>query len=140
MIIYTQGSFDLIHSGHLNLLKKCRKLAGKQGKVIIAILSDKAYEKYRGHKLAKTFFERSKVMEAIEYVDLVIESDNRNTIKEIKKYKVDLVIVGTDWVGKDLYKQYQMKPRELDPLLVYVPYTLGITTTKIRERIKNDKI
>lgn len=140
MIVYTQGSFDILHSGHINLLRKCRKLAGAEGKVIVAVLSDKAYKKYRGHRSAKDFSERSKLLESMKYVDLVIKSDNEETEKEIKRYQVDLIVVGTDWVGKDLANQYHMKTEDLNPLLVYTPYTIGVTSTQIKERIKNDRI
>src|SRR5689334_19893850 len=108
MKIYTQGSFDIIHSGHMNILSKCRKLAGKDGKVVVALLSDEAYEKYRGHKPAKDFSERANILVSLKYVDEVIESDNENTKEDIEKIKPDLVVVGSDWASKDIYTQYHM--------------------------------
>lgn len=137
MTVYCQGSFDIIHSGHMNLLKKCRKLAGDGGKVIIALLTDRAYEKYRGYKPAKPFSERLAVLEAIKYVDKVIASNNEDTRAEIIHQGVDLIVVGTDWAGKDIYTQYRMNKEELNPLLIFHPYTTEITSTQIKERIKN---
>lgn len=139
MIIYSQGSYDLIHSGHLNILKKCRKLAGKGGRVVIALLSDESYEKYRGYKPAKSFVERSKILMAFRYVDEVIETDHQDTKTQIEQIKPDFVVIGSDWVGKDLYKQYNMTKEELNPLLLYVPYTTEISSTLIKERIRNEK-
>lgn len=139
MIVYTQGSFDIIHSGHINLFKKCRLLAG-DGKVVVAVLSDKSYEKYRGYRPAKPFSERKKLLEEFKTVDEVIESDNEKTGEEIKRIKPDVVVVGSDWASKDIYKQYRMSRDELNPLLVYQPYTTTITSTMIKERIKNDRV
>jgi glycerol-3-phosphate cytidylyltransferase len=136
MTVYTQGSFDILHSGHINILKKCRKLAGKDGKVIVAVLGDKAYEKYRKYPPAKLFKDRKALLESIVYVDEVIESDNMRTKQEIRKIRPDLVVVGTDWAAKDIYKQYHMKREELDPILVFSPYTPDVSSTAIKERMK----
>ena len=136
MRVYTQGSFDILHSGHINLFKKCRLLAG-DGEVIAACLSDDSYEKYRGYKPAKPFTERKCLLESCKYVDRVIESDPEKTKDEIKKIKPDIVVVGSDWASKDIYKQYHMKKEELAPMLVYQPYTTEITSTMIKERIIN---
>lgn len=134
--MYSQGSFDILHSGHINLFKKCRLLAG-DGEVVIACLSDESYEKYRGYPSAKPFSERKGLLEACRYIDRVIESDNTKTAEEIKQIKPDLVVVGSDWASKDIYKQYHMSKEELAPLLVYQPYTTEITSTMIKERIVN---
>jgi len=136
MLIYTQGTFDLFHIGHLNLLKRCAKL----GDVIVALLSDKAILKYRGHKPVIPFEERKKIIESLSCVSKVIKSDNLHTKKEILKYKPDFVVVGTDWVGKDLAKQYGVTKKWLDTYLLYFPYTDTTSSTKIKERIKYDTV
>lgn len=137
MIVYTQGSFDILHSGHINILKKCRKLAGDSGKVIVALLTDKGYLKYRGYKPAKSFDERKVELESLKYIDEVVAIDPPKTLKQLKKIKPDWVVIGSDWATKDLYKQYNMRREDLDPILLYVPYTTTISSTKIKERIKN---
>lgn len=139
MIIYTQGSFDIIHSGHMNLLRKCRLIAGKDGKVVVSVLSDRSYTKYRGYIPAKPFTERKRLIEDCKYVDEVIEGDNEKTKDEIKKCNADLVVVGSDWATKNIYKQYDMDEETLNEKLVYHPYTTGITSSMIKERIKNGK-
>jgi len=136
MIVYTQGSFDLLHTGHIKLLKKCRKLAGKEGKVIVALLTDKAYERYRKYKPAQTYKDREVVLKSLKMVDEVIPCDNKKTKQQIKKIKPDWVVLGSDWVVKDIYKQYDMNKEELDELLVFFPYTNKISSSKIKERIK----
>lgn len=134
MKIYTQGTFDLFHVGHIKLLEKCKKIVGKEGQVIVALLTDKAVEKYKGAKPIITFEERKEVLENCVDVDLVIPSDNTKTKQEIKKYKPDFIVVGSDWIGKNIYKQYKMG-KELNKLLIYFPYTDTISTSEIKRRI-----
>lgn len=137
MIVYTQGSFDILHKGHINLLKKCRKLAGKKGIVYASVLTDKAYKKYRKYNPTKTFQERIMEILATELVDIVVHGDNTKTKQEIKTVEADIVVLGTDWAVKNIYKQYRMTKKELDPLLVFHPYTQGISSTLIKERMKH---
>lgn len=137
MKVYTQATFDLFHSGHVRLLAKCHKLA-QGGKVVVSLLSDEAISKYRGHPPVMSFKERKEVVEACRYVDRVIKGDNTKTELELRQVVPDIVVLGSDWAKKDIYSQYGIKDREwLDSLLVYVPYTEGISTTEIKERIKN---
>lgn len=139
MVIYTQGSFDLIHSGHLSLLKRCKRL----GRVVVSLLSDEAYLIYRGYQPAKPYSERKIILEATNLVDEIIVGDNTKTKEELEKIKPDMVVVGTDWVGKNIYKQYGVDREWLDKksiVLAFLPYTENISSTIIRERIKNDRV
>lgn len=140
MTVYTQGSFDIVHSGHMNILSVCRKLAGKDGKVIVAITTDECYERYRGYRPAKPFCERKAVIESVRYVDEVIPVDNLKTREQLKKIKPDWAVIGSDWVAKDIYKQWNTPEEELHPILLYVPYTKKISSTQIKERIRHDTL
>lgn len=137
MIIYTQGSFDILHSGHMNILRKCRKLAGKDGKVVVALLTDQSYERYRKQKPAKEYRDRKALLESLIYVDEVIPCDHKKSKNQIRKIKPDWVVLGSDWATKDIYTQYRMKKEELNKILLFFPYTTEISSTKIKERIRN---
>ena len=100
-IVYTQGSFDVFHYGHVNFLKRCSKL----GAVRVALLTDESFEAYRGYSPVYSFGQRYQVLWSCKYVDTVVSSDNRETKKEIAACNADIVAIGTDWVKKDLYKQ-----------------------------------
>lgn len=139
MIVYSQGSFDIVHHGHMNILRKCRKLAGKDGKVIIALVTDEGYLKYRGYEPAKKYEDRCAVLESIKYVDQVVPIDPPDTKQQIKEIKPDWVVIGSDWASKDLYKQYNITREELDPILLYTPYTVGISSTEIKEKLTKQK-
>ena len=134
MRIYTQGSFDLLHSGHLKLLRSCARF----GDVFVSLLSDEAYEAYRGHPPVMPFNERRQILKALSCVDQVIEGDNRETKQELRRLWPDIVAVGSVWAKKDIYAQYgvtQQWLEEQDILLVYFPYTEGISSTDIKKRI-----
>jgi len=132
-IIYTQGTFDLFHVGHLNLLKRCSVL----GTVIVSLLTDEAIEKYRGKPPIITYEDREDLLMACKYVDAVIPLDDvAKTQNQIRASRPEFVVLGSDWAKKDIYKQYQMSREELDPLLIFFPYTQGISSTLIKEKVK----
>jgi glycerol-3-phosphate cytidylyltransferase len=137
MIIYTQGSFDILHSGHINLLRKCRLLAGN-GRVIVALLTDKAYTAYRHHSPSQSFEDRKSVLKSVSFVDEVIPCDNVDTKKQIEEIKPDFCVLGTDWVTKDIYRQWAVTPEFIDPIILYVPYTTHISSTMIKEKIRHE--
>jgi len=132
MIVYTQGSFDLFHVGHVNLLKRCLELAGDDGFVIVALLSDEAYTKYRGYAPVIPFDQRREILSSCRFVDVVIESDNEHTKDEVEKLHADVIVVGSDWASKDLAGQYRVSKEWLYPKLLYVPYTEETSSTKIK--------
>jgi glycerol-3-phosphate cytidylyltransferase len=135
MIVYTQGSFDLLHVGHINLLRRCRELSNDDT-VFVALLNDEAYELYRGYKPAIPFEQRKILLESCKYVDYVIESNNLNTKEEVEKCDADIIVVGSDWASKDLAKQYGVSKEWLFEKLVYVPYTEDVSSTSIKNKLK----
>jgi glycerol-3-phosphate cytidylyltransferase len=139
MIIYTEGTFDLLHYGHLNFLRQCKQLAGQDGLVIVGVNSDEFTTKYKGQPILN-LDERCLALEGCKYVDKVYRSFRGATnAPQILENKPDIVAVGSDWAKKDIYKQYGLTPEwfeEQGILLVYLPYTETISATEIKERIK----
>ena len=138
-IVYTGGTFDLFHSGHTRFLKSCRKLAGDDGKVIVSLNTDEFILEYKGKAPVISFQDRKEVLLACKYVDGVIPNfggvDSKPAIGSVQP---DLIVIGDDWAKKDYYAQMQFTQAWLDKQeiqLVYVPYTLGISTTEIKNRI-----
>lgn len=139
MKVYTQASMDILHKGHINLLKKCRKLAG-DGEVVVSLISDEAYEKYRGYKPALNFDNRYAVVSSFRYVDKVFRGDPGNTQNELLREKPDFIVLGTDWVAKDPYAHYGVTPEWLEGYgitLLFFPYTQDVSSTDIKNRINN---
>jgi len=139
-IVYTGGTFDLFHSGHTRFLKACRRLAGEDGKVIVALNEDDFIQAYKGKPPIMSFAERKEVLLACKYVDGVVPNFSGADSKPcIGSVQPDLVVIGDDWARKDYYAQMQFTQAWLDKHdigLVYVPYTQGVSTTELKQRIK----
>ena len=139
-IVYTGGTFDLFHSGHTRFLKACRRLAGDDGKVIVALNEDDFIEAYKGRPPIMSFSERKEVLLACKYVDGVVPNFSGADSKPcIGSVQPDLVVIGDDWAKRDYYAQMQFTQAWLDKHdigLVYVPYTQGVSTTELKQRIK----
>ena len=124
--VITYGTFDLFHVGHLNLLRRAKELGDY---LIVAVSSDEFnLGKNKVCKIKDT--DRMKIVEAIKYVDKVIpETSWEQKIEDVKKYNVDVFVMGDDWKGKfDFLKDYCE--------VVYLPRTEGISTTQLKEELK----
>ena len=139
-IIYTGGTFDLFHSGHVNLLKRCKEVAGDNGKVVVALNTDDFIFQFKNKKPICTEQERIEVLLACKYVDEVVMNvggqDSRISIEMVSP---NYIVVGSDWAKKDYYAQMGFTQDWLDDRgigLVYVPYTQTISTTKLKGRMQ----
>ena len=138
-IIYTGGTFDLFHSGHVNLLKRCREVAGQEGKVVVALNTGDFIFQFKNKKPICSEQERLDVLLACRYVDEVVMNvggqDSRISIEMVGP---NYIVVGSDWAKKDYYAQMSFTQEWLDEKgigLVYVPYTQTISSTKIKGRM-----
>lgn len=139
LTVYTGGSFDLFHSGHVAFLKRCKELAGEDGLVAVSLNTDEFILAYKGKGLVMSYEERKAVLRGCRYVDLVIPNwggaDSKPAIEQVKP---DLVVIGSDWARRDYHKQMQFDQDWLDDRgigLVYLPYTAGISSTDIKGRL-----
>lgn len=125
--ILTYGTYDLLHYGHIRLLKRAKEL----GDYLIVALSTDEFNSIKGKKAYHNYESRKKMLEAIRYVDLVIPENNWNQkIEDVKKYCVDITVMGDDWEGNEKFEQL----REYCDV-VYLPRTEGISTTKIKKEL-----
>jgi len=124
--VLTYGTFDMFHIGHLNLLKRAKAL----GDYLIVGISNDEFNEIKGKKTVIPFNERKEIVSAIRYVDMVIEEYSwEQKIKDIKKYNIDVFVMGDDWEGKfDFLKEYCE--------VVYLPRTKDISTTLIKNCLK----
>jgi glycerol-3-phosphate cytidylyltransferase len=135
-VIYTGGTFDLFHAGHVEFLKRCSEL----GTVVVALNTDEFIEEYKGKPPVISYADRRDVLLACRYVDLVVPNiggaDSRITIETVMP---DLVVIGSDWARRDYYTQMAFDQDWLDSRgigLCYIPYTQGISSTAIKERMR----
>ena len=136
--VYTGGTFDLFHSGHVNLLRRCKEIACN-GEVIVSLNTDEFIEKYKGKKPVCTYEERKYVLESCRYVDSVVPniggSDSKISILIVNP---NYIVIGSDWVYKDYYNQMNFTQDWLDEQgigLIYLPYTKEISSTKLKLKL-----
>lgn len=138
-VVYTGGTFDLFHSGHVNLLKRCKDIAGKDGKVVVSLNTDAFIEEYKGKPPVCSNIERLSVLLGCKYVDeVVMNVGGKDSKIAIDMVSPDYIVIGSDWATKDYYAQMQFTQSWLDERgigLVYVPYTKTISSSDIKKRL-----
>lgn len=138
-IVYTGGTFDLFHSGHVNLLKRCKEIAGTDGTVVVSLNLDDFVYKFKNKYPVCTYDERESVLMACQYVDIVVPNiSGADSKPSIEKVNPNYIVVGSDWAKKDYYSQMQFTQEWLDERgigLVYVPYSKEISSTDIKGRM-----
>lgn len=125
--VITYGTFDLLHYGHINLLRRAREL----GDYLVVVLSTDEFNWNAKHKKCYFPYEKRKMMlEAIRYVDLVVPEENwEQKCNDVAKYGIDVFVMGDDWAGKFDFLKDQCE-------VVYLPRTPEVSTTQIKESLK----
>jgi glycerol-3-phosphate cytidylyltransferase len=131
-VVYTGGTFDLLHAGHINLLRECKKL----GKVVVALNTDTFVETYK-RKPIMSYEERREALLACKYVDVVVKNAGGADSKlALDVVDPDIFVHGDDWTGKSLMKQLGVDKKYFKKIkVIYLPYTKGVSTTEILTRI-----
>ena len=124
--VITYGTFDLLHYGHINLLRRAKALGDY---LIVALSTDEFNWLEKQKKSYFSYDERKAMLEAIRYVDLVIPEENWGQKKtDVEKYHVDVFVIGDDWTGQFDFLRDQCE-------VVYLPRTPEISTTKIKTEL-----
>ena len=123
--VITYGTFDLLHYGHINLLKRAKALGDY---LIVAVSTDEFTRLKKDKKCYFSYEQRKGLLESVRFVDLVIPEENWDQkIKDIKEYHIDTFVIGDDWKGKFDY----LKDEGVE--VIYLPRTPEISTTQIKE-------
>ena len=133
-LVYIGMCADLIHHGHLNIIKQARKY----GKVVIGLLTDSAIASYK-RLPALSYEERKIVVENIVGVNEVIPQDTLDYIPNLEKIKPNYVVHGDDWkegVQKQVRRNVLNKLKEWGGEVIDVPYTKGVSSTKLHDHLK----
>ena len=131
-IVYVGLSADILHEGHINILKKAKSL----GYVIVGLLTDEAITSYK--KLPHlTFSQREIVLKNIKTVDKVVHQKTLDYRPNLLKFKPSYVVHGDDWregIQKETRKQVIKTLKKWSGKLIEVPYTKNISSSKIKEK------
>ncbi|KYC88569.1 glycerol-3-phosphate cytidylyltransferase [Heyndrickxia sporothermodurans] len=121
--VLTYGTFDLLHWGHINLLKRAKGL----GDYLVVALSTDEFNAIKNKKAYHSYESRKVILESIRYVDEVIPENNwEQKIHDVKTHNIEVFVMGDDWEGKfDDISEYCE--------VIYLPRTDGISTTQIKQ-------
>ena len=122
--VITYGTFDLLHYGHINLLRRARELGDY---LVVVVSSDEFNWNEKGKKCYFTYEQRKAMLEAIRYVDLVVpETCWEQKAGDVHEYRINTFVIGDDWSGKfDFLRDEGVE-------VVYLPRTPEISTTQIK--------
>lgn len=120
--VITYGTFDLLHTGHINILRRAKEL----GDYLIVAISSDSFNALKEKEAYYSFEQRKAILEAIRYVDEVIPEHNwEQKVEDVQKHDIDVFVMGDDWTGEFDFLNDQCE-------VVYLPRTVGISTTKIK--------
>ena len=125
--VWTNGTFDVLHAGHIKLFREARKLAGPGGKVVVGTDSDDRIRELKGPtRPINNLFDRIDFLRAIKYIDDVVAFSSEDTlIANIKQYSPDIILIGEDYIGK------RVVGGEFAKQIIYFPRYGGLSSSKI---------
>jgi glycerol-3-phosphate cytidylyltransferase len=129
--VFTSGSFDLFHVGHLNILEKSAALGDE---LIVGVSTDELIEEYKGIKPIVPFEQRFRIVSSLKCVTRAVKQIKLTDVAQLQYEEIDIVTIGDDWVNKYLEGLEWMKSQP-GKKVVYFPYTPGVSTTLIKKDI-----
>lgn len=126
--VITYGTFDLLHTGHINILRR----AAEYGEYLVVAISSDEFNALKGKKAYYSFEQRKAILEAIRYVDEVIPEHNwEQKVTDVKDHDIDVFVMGDDWTGDFDFLKDACE-------VVYLPRTVGISTTQIKKDLNSN--
>lgn len=129
---FTDGVYDMFHVGHLNMIKEAKKHCDF---LIVGVHSDEIVEGYKKRKTVINEDDRCAIIEAIKYVDKAVINRTRDKMELFELHHFDVVFIGDDWKGTERWNNFEKVLGEVGVSVEYIPYTKGISTTQIREKL-----
>lgn len=124
-VVYTSGTFDMLHINHLKMIEYARALGDI---LIVGVNTDELVASYKSEPIIP-FEERIALMKAIKYPDIVIPQHSLDHRDKVKKLNFDIFVVGDDWTGKYDYL------KDMGVTVVYFPYGKGVSSSSLKDRI-----
>ena len=125
--VWTNGTFDVLHMGHIKLFREARKLAGPTGLVVVGTDSDQRVRALKGPtRPINDLFDRVDFLRSIKYIDEVVAFSSEDTlIANIKRYSPDIILIGDDYIGKRVVGGEYAKE------IIFFPRYGGLSSSKI---------
>lgn len=131
---YTTGVFDLFHLGHLNLLRNARNRCDM---LIVGVTTDELCQEVKKKTPIIPFEERVQIVSGCKYVDIVTPQTNMNKMSAWEDLHFNIMFVGSDWKGTEKWNMLEEEFNKIEVPIIYLEYTKGISSTEIRERLRN---
>ena len=130
---YTTGVYDLFHIGHLNLLRRAKQRCDK---LIVGVTTDDLVS-YKHKSAVIPFDERIEIVKSIKFVDEAVPQTSMDKMDAWERIKFDVMFVGSDWEGHPRWVEYGRQFSKIGVEIVYLPYTIGTSSTLINETLQN---
>lgn len=135
IIVYTTGVFDLLHPGHLNILKRARALGDR---LVVGVQDDESVYQQKGRLPAMNCSDRILMLETLPFVDIVIPYYDLDQRKILSLIRPDIMVQGEDWLITGDRTEIVNFLQQNKIRLIQLPYTRTISTTKIKESIRQN--
>ena len=133
---YTQGTFDMFHIGHLNLLHQASELCDS---LIVGVNRDQLVNEYKHKVPVVNEHDRAAIVAELRCVDKVVLCDTLSKTNAWQRLHFDAVFIGNDWQGNDRWRKTENDLKPLGAEVVYLQHTDGVSSSLLRTK-ENDKI
>jgi glycerol-3-phosphate cytidylyltransferase len=130
---YTTGVFDLFHVGHLRLLNRAKSRCDR---LIVGVSTDELVLEYKRKKPVIPFEERAEIVSALKCVDEVVPQKHRDKVAAYHEIKFDIMFVGSDWKGSDLFNEVESALAGHGVDVVYFEYTSNVSSTSLQSTLQ----
>ena len=132
MVVYTVGTFDLVHVGHLALLRRCRELGDV---VVVGVASDRVVNRYKPNVPIIPLEQREEMLKALRYVDIVRPYHELEYVSACKELDIDVFVVGEDWGSKPHNLAVERYLKNSGKQIVRVLYNPRTSSTRIKRNV-----
>ncbi|MDX2480327.1 MAG: adenylyltransferase/cytidyltransferase family protein [Desulfuromusa sp.] len=130
---YTTGVFDLFHIGHLRILQRAKSRCDR---LIVGVSTDELVQSYKNKKPVIPFEERIEIVYALECVDEVLPQTHRDKLAAYHEINFDVMFVGSDWKGSELFSEVESKLSGYGVKVVYFEYTNNVSSTALQSTLQ----
>jgi len=132
VVVFTAGVWDILHVGHLNLLRRARELGDR---LLVGVLTDEAAERYKPRPVMR-FEDRLELVAALRMVDQVVPVHDTNATPVLQEFKPDILVHGSDIDHRPGWEIGQTWMRESGRRFVVLPYTEGVSSTRLKDAVR----
>ena len=134
-LVYSYYVLDIVHRGHLSMMKNAKAIAGEDGKLIVGVLTDEAVMEKKPKPIL-SFDERMELASSIRYVDVVVAQETYSPLPTIMRVKPDILMESTSHDEKEIEKAREYM-KSINGRVIVIPYYPNHSSTNIKNEIKD---